>query len=478
MGDTSCAQRISTADVYDRQRNHRRHLNHKDIRFAPQAKLPTSDLGNVNWALSLTSQAVTTPQPTQGFTTAADSRSKSSLNVDPVNGRSVFNHSLRTAQRHSNNSSHAHVKHEETQDQSYTTIQNTHESTGASTDRPTNEPNKIGYDPFRAVGYQFEEEHRATAVTPDQHHHIDQFGHLPSVPPYSQPLPMTVYPSRTSQWSLAHRHQVELSNNDNNTSFGQFARQCCNGGSDFYQSEYLKLGTGVGHAYDARVPTIVSDQHTVQNSSSPTDVSIARCYQPNQRTPPRYASNGNAAPLSTMNSHHNHADGHSYRTQISEISEPDSLEVKSALAISDHPRYSQAVDENSIVPPYVALSIPTPTARFITRSSDATISVRQRRQTFTSQGSLSTTPLILSSRQARLSHASSDDAAVCPYCGDVASRATKINDRKSNLKRHIRDKHERVGGNKPMCPEPGCGKTFERSDYVLRHRRKNHGLEG
>lgn len=79
------------------------------------------------------------------------------------------------------------------------------------------------------------------------------------------------------------------------------------------------------------------------------------------------------------------------------------------------------------------------------------------------------------SRRHRPAQPPTDRVDVCPYCQWI-SKGKKPGNRKSNLKRHIRDTHERPEHAKPMCPEPGCGRTFGRGDNMLKHRRSRHGF--
>ncbi|KAL2041814.1 hypothetical protein N7G274_005598 [Stereocaulon virgatum] len=67
-----------------------------------------------------------------------------------------------------------------------------------------------------------------------------------------------------------------------------------------------------------------------------------------------------------------------------------------------------------------------------------------------------------------------DSALQCPVCHKDISNSKKYKDRKSNLRRHMRVKHGH--GPKPTCSEPGCGKVFERSDALAKHRKNHHRL--
>ena len=67
-----------------------------------------------------------------------------------------------------------------------------------------------------------------------------------------------------------------------------------------------------------------------------------------------------------------------------------------------------------------------------------------------------------------------DSALQCPVCHKDISNSKKYKDRKSNLRRHMRVKHG--NGPKPTCSEPGCGKVFERSDALAKHRKNHHRL--
>ncbi len=169
---------------------------------------------------------------------------------------------------------------------------------------------------------------------------------------------------------------------------------------------------------------------------------------------------------------------HSCYTVQQQLESSKQVLSRSDLPIQQqHPQYhyhSDVGELNSLVPN------PCRRGRFWTTSSSEPISPRQIPPRSKPNSSSSLRPPSLLSHQSTASLGLFDDAdgAVCQYCGEVASRATKPNDRKSNVRRHIREKHKRSDGAKPQCPEPGCGKTFERSDYVLRHRRKSHGWQG
>lgn len=135
--------------------------------------------------------------------------------------------------------------------------------------------------------------------------------------------------------------------------------------------------------------------------------------------------------------------------------------------------------DRTLSPPYSGLSLsssnPEEPVRFLTKNFSNPIAPQDRLMPVTSIKSPSTALLSIMSRDSDTLHPSLEDTEVCPHCCFV-SRAKKWSDRKSNLKRHIRDKHERAEEARPVCPEINCGKMFERSDYVLRHRRKSHGF--
>ena len=61
----------------------------------------------------------------------------------------------------------------------------------------------------------------------------------------------------------------------------------------------------------------------------------------------------------------------------------------------------------------------------------------------------------------------------CPYpdCQYQAKDA-RLDYRKSNCRRHIRERHERSKGH--SCHFEGCEKTYRRSDGLVRHVRKKH----
>lgn len=135
--------------------------------------------------------------------------------------------------------------------------------------------------------------------------------------------------------------------------------------------------------------------------------------------------------------------------------------------------------EGTLSYPYSGLSLSRPNpeepVRFLTKNFSNPIVPQGRLMPVTSIDSPSTALPSMMPRGSDTSHPPVDGEEMCPYCPFV-SRGKKPSDRKSNLNRHIRDKHERAEEAKPMCPEIGCGKTFERSDNVLRHRRKSHGF--
>ena len=125
--------------------------------------------------------------------------------------------------------------------------------------------------------------------------------------------------------------------------------------------------------------------------------------------------------------------------------------------------------------PAIPVLSPKGKVQFQTRSSPTSSDPHRLPQRATPASSLSLPAPSPSSHQSHRSHdtINEDDAAICDICGEVASRAKKPSDRRSNLRRHEREKHKRDGQPKPACDE--CGHTFERSDNVRRHQRKFHG---
>ena len=65
---------------------------------------------------------------------------------------------------------------------------------------------------------------------------------------------------------------------------------------------------------------------------------------------------------------------------------------------------------------------------------------------------------------------SSIDTTCCEVCGQVFKGL--LQDRMSNLKRHIRTKHESIDHWK--CPVDECDSTFNRQDNLNKHMRKAH----
>lgn len=65
---------------------------------------------------------------------------------------------------------------------------------------------------------------------------------------------------------------------------------------------------------------------------------------------------------------------------------------------------------------------------------------------------------------------SSIDTTCCDVCGQVFTGL--LQDRMSNLKRHIRSKHENIDDF--QCPVIECDSTFNRQDNLNKHMRKAH----
>ena len=65
---------------------------------------------------------------------------------------------------------------------------------------------------------------------------------------------------------------------------------------------------------------------------------------------------------------------------------------------------------------------------------------------------------------------SSTDTSSCEVCGQVFRGL--LQDRMSNLKRHIRTRHESIDYFE--CPVVGCDSTFNRQDNLNKHIRKMH----
>lgn len=70
----------------------------------------------------------------------------------------------------------------------------------------------------------------------------------------------------------------------------------------------------------------------------------------------------------------------------------------------------------------------------------------------------------------------SNTGLICHKCGFV-SNAKRDRDQRSNIERHMKTVHREPTADKFLCSESGCGKTFSRSDNLLRHRREHHGDE-
>ena len=65
---------------------------------------------------------------------------------------------------------------------------------------------------------------------------------------------------------------------------------------------------------------------------------------------------------------------------------------------------------------------------------------------------------------------SSIDTTCCEVCGQVFRGL--LQDRMSNLKRHIRTRHENI--DYLECPKIGCDSTFNRQDNLKKHIRRTH----
>ena len=193
-----------------------------------------------------------------------------------------------------------------------------------------------------------------------------------------------------------------------------------------------------------------------------------------QRTNPPYPGvryDNGVTDLTSMTSH-------TSRHGLAELPLQTSCGLPGTLISPSHPQdFPINLPSSRYEPPPFSAFTASGSTHVSTRSSIEPSHAHRATLTPTSTELPSTISSNLSVRQAGPSRASSDDPAVCPHCDHIVSRAAKRGDRLSNLNRHIRDKHKRAEGPKPVCPEPGCGKTFERSDYVIRHRRKRHGFQ-
>ncbi len=140
---------------------------------------------------------------------------------------------------------------------------------------------------------------------------------------------------------------------------------------------------------------------------------------------------------------------------------------------------SDNVDRTISSPPYSGMSLSSPILEepvgFSTQDSSNPIVPQAQMIPATAINPPSTASLLRRSRRPKPAQPPTDSEDVCPYCQWI-SKGKKPGNRKSNLKWHIRDTHERAEHAKPMCPEPGCGRTFGRGDNMLRHRRSRHGF--
>ena len=462
--------------------NHHRHSNHQYFPSAPKPSFSTSALGSVDCNARHKSRANTSPRSLQGYEHLVDQHSNTFPNSTLANGPSVFDHSVRNGQGYPEHPSRSHRRHQELQIPPAKVTQQPSQRVSQalmgltiSADPYTDDHNGATYNPFTAVGHQFTEYHDTATIVSNHQQYFDRPSGLPTASSHTRPLLTATDSSGTSQWVLERSHQTEPTHIYTPTSSAQFSRQPK---SYLHELQFHNLEAGIGSCDKTKASAVGPNQDEDQDNCISNFPSHARPYWPARHAPSRYDCNINTTRMSMMTSYQNHQESHPrrYRSRIPTSSESISMESLDGTASLNSPCSIPRLDDDLPVPPYVALSIPTSTtsgtAQFLTRSSNQSLNVRQSTEQATSNGSLSP-----SSGQPYLSNTSSGDVARCHICGEIASRATKLNDRKSNLKRHIRDKHERAEGNKPMCLEPGCGKTFERSDYVLRHRRKSHGLD-
>lgn len=154
--------------------------------------------------------------------------------------------------------------------------------------------------------------------------------------------------------------------------------------------------------------------------------------------------------------------------------------VRSSMQSSNHlvtspsyPHTSPAAFEDTIPPPWAPLS---------QSSLDAQGAVRFQARSSGDQFVTTPSPNVNEIR-ATLSDASSHQSiesdlpfSRCNECNTIVSEAVLETDRRSNVRRHIRDHHR--GNARPTCLEPGCqGRTFARSDLLLRHQRNVHRSE-
>jgi len=331
-------------------------------------------------------------------------------------------------------------------------------------------PDEAKHDPLTAVGGQFSYDHGALATGHFSQHHDGDLGN--TSPGNSYALQRPLGPGFTiSSGYLGFQHdrsghpQSNLEDwVDSNTPrfYGQRLRNWS------YNStlEYGSTARAVDHSC-----------YTVQQQLESSKQVLSRSDLPIQQQHPQYHYHSDVGELNSL------VPNPYRRGALPYIAQPPTSDLPipwTSYGPSVGPKHNTSLLMPYYeAPPYSAF-IPDERGRFWTTSSSEPISPQQIPPHSKPNSLSSLRPPSLLSHQSTASLGSFDDAdgAVCQYCGEVASRATKPNDRKSNVRRHIREKHKRSDGAKPQCPEPGCGKTFERSDYVLRHRRKSHGWQG
>ena len=327
-----------------------------------------------------------------------------------------------------------------------------------------NEPDRI---PLAAVGEQFADCCNATKAS-HLSHYRQNFDHVP-------------WSSRNASMPLSAQAYQPLGLSNSNA--GAF----CDYPTDM-------LGNGLGNSQPQSNQMLGRSRRLIFDASSRTldgsqkqlceDPRVGGSIHPgyDQRIEPRYPQgfyDNSAADLSSTTPYPSRHGLPSFPAKTLRVDAPPSQTSYGNSGLTS-PHSFKRSDSGLPLPQYD----PPPFAAFTasdnthvsTRSSIDPINAQRSTLTPTSTELPSTLTSMHSSRHIGSSQGSLADPAICPHCNQVVSRAVKPGDRLSNLNRHIRDKHKRAEGSKPTCPERGCGKTFERSDYVIRHRRTSHGF--
>ena len=342
------------------------------------------------------------------------------------------------------------------------------------------EPDERILDPLTAVGYQFVDDKGVGAANPLGQGHTTDFYSFPSGMRRT-PQPSLEYLAAMGLVQRQFESGYDMRLTDSSNCQPSYLLTQSLGGEELFPHQNSSK-TILGDAelgYSTKTPADDAVRNALHHELESANPGFSDINRPTEETHTwQYGSRGaTKSKVSVFEQHQQRSLSNTVQTpSIHASASQSSHDVSAGLSSSTH---FPKLNDNFLMPQIEEIPSSASStegyAPSLTRSSDNVTSPEQRLpNSFTSLVPLTTDPSSLFSRQTSQIDNLLEDAAVCPYCEDFASRATRRRDRISNLKRHIRDTHE--GGSRPTCPEPGCGKTFKRSDYVLRHQRRSHGL--